>query len=79
MEINKHFLDEIARLGEEIGDPPRTWVDPPSGWKYGFPKSYIVPPVDFNAWLINNGYPPSEIDRWVNREVPCRFWKEEDL
>ena len=41
-------------------------IDPPSGWKYGFPK---VLPEDrdmntFNTkkWLVENGYPQREID-----------------
>lgn len=37
------------------------WVDPPSGWKYGFPKVWNG---DGNMidWLIENGYPQKEID-----------------
>lgn len=37
----------------------RVWVDPPSGWKYGFPKVYD--PVTDNPnvveWIIDSGYP----------------------
>lgn len=34
-----------------------TMIDPPSGWKYGFPKEF--PPLTGNipGWLIENGYP----------------------
>ena len=37
-------------------------IDPPSGWRYGFPK--VLPEgVDDNIqWLLDNGYPQSEID-----------------
>jgi hypothetical protein len=42
-----------------------TWYDPPSGWKYGFPKAW---PKDLErtreniaAQLIEDGYPKSEI------------------
>ncbi len=42
-----------------------TMIDPPSGWKYGFPK---VLPQRFDtweeqrAWLVSEGYPQREID-----------------
>jgi len=43
-------------------------VDPPSGWRYGFPKE--VPDhvriselsAGFRTWLIDEGYPESEVD-----------------
>jgi len=39
-------------------------IDPPGGWKYGFPK--VVPKTFENweeqkAWLISEGYPEKEI------------------
>lgn len=39
------------------------YVDPPSGWKYGFPKVFDTE-VDgvMREWLIEQGYPPFEID-----------------
>jgi hypothetical protein len=44
-----------------------TIYDPPSGWKYGFPKE--VPEsvlkgkvAEFKQWLINEGYPEKDID-----------------
>jgi len=50
-------------------------VDPPSGWKYGFPK-----PVPSNKatteWFLDNGYPQFEIDRGMLEHV--RFWYEEE-
>ena len=42
--------------------------DPPSGWKYGFPKpvheEYYLLGDDFNMkhWLVSEGYPQTEID-----------------
>ncbi len=34
-------------------------IDPPSGWKYGFPKIFIGVklPEDLTEWCIENGYP----------------------
>ena len=37
------------------------WVDPPSGWKYGFPKVWDGE-GKMTDWLIENGYPQKEID-----------------
>lgn len=57
----------------------RIIIDPPSGWKYGFPKP--VPPeygeedFVFNTWLVSQGYPQSIIDQFDGK-VPCRFWNE---
>lgn len=38
------------------------WVDPPRGWQYGFPKLYNPnEDGDLWEWLVNNGYPASEL------------------
>lgn len=41
----------------------KMYIDPPSGWKYGFPKIYDRD-VDGNCreWMLKNGYPQKEID-----------------
>ena len=38
-------------------------IDPPSGWKYGFPKAKPEDATDTIAWLLSEGYPQSEIDK----------------
>lgn len=38
-------------------------IDPPSGWKYGFPKPYDEEtdgPIE--EFLINSGYPKKDLD-----------------
>lgn len=47
------------------------WVDPPSGWMYGFPKIFR-PNTDGNLtdWLVKNGYPKENI----SKEMHFRFW-----
>jgi hypothetical protein len=55
-----------------------TMIDPPSGWKYGFPKP--VPEdrrYDFIIWLVEQGYPQSEIDT-LGEHFYCRFWEQAD-
>lgn len=40
-------------------DADELMVDPPSGWRYGFPKVWNRKThPDMTAWLIENGYPP---------------------
>ena len=52
------------------------WVDPPSGWRYGFPKvwdSELHPNVA--EWLLRSGYPAKDI------KFACgylRMWNYED-
>jgi hypothetical protein len=51
-------------------------IDPPSGWKYGFPK--VIPKEVTNTvqWLLDNGYPQKEIDACGDYFF-CRHWEEE--
>lgn len=53
------------------------WIDPPSGSKYGFPKPFDPAPGQaIDDWLLGNGYPWAEIDKWQGRGVPCTVWGE---
>jgi len=62
----------------------RMMVDPPEGWRYGFPKevkayrSYGGVPIKMESWLLANGYPQSEIEKWPEG-VPYRIWYEKVL
>lgn len=41
----------------------KLWIDPPSGWRYGFPKIWDPKQEpDLKVWLIESGYPQSEAD-----------------
>ncbi len=54
------------------------WIDPPEGWRYGFPKDIPegVEPEEFlasiNSWLVANGYPQEMIDLHGGN-VRCRI------
>ena len=53
-----------------------TYVDPPSGWKYGFPRP--IPEdrrEDVMKWLVEVGYPQREIEA-CGKYFYCRFWDE---
>jgi hypothetical protein len=53
-----------------------TMCDPPSGWRYGFPK--VVPEgiENLNEWLVSEGYPQKEIDSY-GQYFYTRSWYEE--
>jgi hypothetical protein len=63
-------------MAKEIGK--RYWIDPPEGWRYGFPKIY---PNDGKKnvyeWLVENGYPQEKID-YLGRLFFTRSWEVED-
>ena len=52
------------------------WIDPPGGWRYGFPKlktddSHVM------EWLVKNGYPQQEIDE-LGDYFFTRSWEASD-
>lgn len=53
------------------------WVDPPEGWKYGFPKkvddAYYNMGVDKTQWYLNNGYPKELIDKGMLNFIRVGF------
>ena len=51
-------------------------VDPPSGWMYGFPKEVPSGITDFRQWLIDEGYPESEVD--FGMKYTRQWWVEEE-
>jgi len=53
------------------------WVDPPSGWKYGFPKVWDGV-GSMREWLIEEGYPQREIDS-LGESFHVRMWTDEDI
>lgn len=51
-------------------------IDPPEGWKYGFPKPIPDHVSNPKQWLIDNGYPQSIMDGY-GENFHCRYWEEE--
>ena len=46
------------------------WVDPPSGWAYGFPRLYDpAKDGDLTEWMIANGYP----EKLARQGLACTF------
>ena len=60
-----------------MGQMKKTYIDPPQGHRYGFPKELPDGVVDVNKWLVENGYPQSEVDYWKGK-VPCGFAEVND-
>jgi hypothetical protein len=53
-------------------------IDPPGGWRYGFPKPIPVDQLGrAREWLAENGYPQSEIDA-LGDQFYYRSWSIED-
>ena len=52
-------------------------IDPPSGWKYGFPKVLPDDVTNTMKWLVENGYPQAEIDA-CGDNFWCRHWAGEE-
>jgi len=51
--------------------------DPPSGWKYGFPKPIPEDVEDVLQWLVSEGYPQVEIDK-MSKHFYCRYWEADE-
>lgn len=48
------------------------YIDPPDGWRYGFPKPFHIEPYDsLLNWLINNSYPKDNAE-WA--AANCSFF-----
>lgn len=53
------------------------YVDPPSGWRYGFPKIWDGE-GSMTDWLVAEGYPRQEIKKMGNYFF-VRSWAVEDF
>lgn len=52
------------------------YVDPPSGWQYGFPVPYDQSKDGtIEEFLVSKGYPKKDV-KWASEN--CRMWSSED-
>lgn len=52
----------------------KLWVDPPEGWKFGFPKVYDdARDGDIYDWIAAQGYPQELIDS-CGTYFHIRYW-----
>ena len=54
------------------------WIDPPSGWKYGFPKPVPEGVENMFEWLVSEGYPRAEIEK-MGDYFFCRQWESDGV
>jgi hypothetical protein len=53
-----------------------TYIDPPMGWKFGFPKILPKGVEITNEWFVEQGYPQNVID--AHGKYFCwRTWEQE--
>lgn len=58
-------------------DIQKLWVDPPSGWRFGFPKIWDkAKNPDFKLWLTSQGYPEQEYEKYNGNYI--RYWEAHD-
>ena len=53
-----------------------TWIDPPNGWRYGFPKRFLTSKIQdkqLSEVCIENGYPKE----MIIEPFIYRCWEEE--
>ena len=56
----------------------KVWVDPPEGWRYGFPKIWdSVEHPNMLTWLHWAGY-PEYVREAYGKYFYCRQWAVED-
>ena len=64
------ILEEVLSMTQMI-------YDPPSGWRYGFPREYKpLPGETIEDTLRRDHYPEKEIEAGMAKWV--RFWEQED-
>jgi len=57
----------------------KVWIDPPSGWQFGFPKVWDPETdKDVMVWMVKEGYPQAEIDN-LGKSFYFRSWEANDL
>jgi hypothetical protein len=71
------LLHDLSIKSEDLSiKSNKIWVDPPEGWKYGFPAIYD-PDTDgqMSDWIISKGYPIQIIkeygEQWMVRCWPA--------
>jgi endonuclease YncB( thermonuclease family) len=54
-------------------------IDPPSGWRYGFPKrvpeTFFSEGFDLGEWLIECGYPAADVPLAIKYS---RYWETDN-
>jgi hypothetical protein len=78
----EQFVDNMmAHISNTNISHTQLFIDPPCGWKYGFPKHYVDSngnrPDNMKQWLLDSGYPQFEIDSY-GKHFHVRFWETKE-
>lgn len=62
--MNNDAVRHLQRRFELTTDKKaKVYIDPPSGWKYGFPLIYCADvDGDMSDWLLSKGYPKKDLN-----------------
>lgn len=75
----KFYIDTIGTMNEILSKNPIqiTFIEPPLGYKYEFPKPIPNDVTDILSWLVENGYPKDEMESY-GEHFHYRMWTEEN-
>jgi len=69
----KMATDQFDEAGVELVlYKPQMWIDPPDGWKYGFPK-LMISGLTVREFLMTTDYPEEDIEL---AEQYSQFWED---
>jgi len=69
-----NLLTNLSIKSKDLSMQSKIWVDPPEGWKFGFPAIYD-PDTDgqMSEWIVNKGY-PIEVIKEYGESWAVRCW-----
>jgi hypothetical protein len=73
------ILNNLSIKSKDLSMQLKMWVDPPEGWRYGFPA--IFDPVKdgkMRDWIISKGYPKQIIQEYGDSWA-VRCWYAEEV
>jgi len=65
--------NQMTTIDSEDTSINEVWIDPPSGWTYGFPKKMPKDTEDSVKWLIDHGY-PEHLIKFFGEHFHVRMW-----
>jgi hypothetical protein len=52
----------------------KIWIDPPEGWRYGFPAVFDTESSEYiQDWLVTKGYPQAQV-AWAMQNLHMWEW-----
>ena len=73
-----NILTNLSIKSKDLSMQSKLWVDPPEGWKFGFPAIFD-PDTDgqMSEWIVNKGY-PIEVIKEYGESWAVRCWPAEE-